>query len=111
MSQQKYCARMEFNDSEANTANQTRNTLLRGFVSLMQQGLPADGEQTQAQVERYRSEYIDPYLFPSTPIQIFGMGTAIAVDAGTRKICEDYAEGLADYLSQAMICYYQNCKV
>ena len=110
MSQEKQCARMEFNDSEAKAANQTRDQLLKLFAENLLAGCEPEHPSTQALVERYRREYIDIYLFPSTPIQIFGMGKAIAIDPHNRRECEAYEPGMADYLSQAMIAYYQNTK-
>lgn len=102
--------RLKFNDSEAIAANKTRKELLLLFVALQHAGHSPEDAESQAMVERYRNEYIDVYLFTSSPIQIFALGTAISLDPYNRMECEEIAEGLADFLSQAMLAYYHKQK-
>ncbi|MBQ6807862.1 MAG: TipAS antibiotic-recognition domain-containing protein [Firmicutes bacterium] len=110
MAQGEQKIRLKFTDDEAKTANATRGMLLQLFRQNQQAGLSPEDPDTQALMERYRREYIDIYLFTSTPIQIFAMGTALAVDPHNQKECDRYGEGLAAYLSQAMLAYYKQQK-
>lgn len=102
--------RTEYNEAEAQAANQLSRSFLAWFAENLVAGIPPEHPDTQTLAQRYRKEYIDEYLFPCTPPQIYALGLSIAVDPNKRKVCEDYQEGLADYLSQALIAYYEAWK-
>lgn len=99
--------RTEYNDEEARTANKLGQYFLSRFAENLLAGIPPQHPNTQELVSLYRKEYIDVYLFPSTPTQIYALGLSIVVDPNKRKVCEDRQNGLADYLSQALLTYYQ----
>jgi|GEM_PF-4013634 len=96
----------EFTDQEAQAARSVRDELLNALAALMRDGVASDAPETLALVERYRLEFIDRYLYRSTPAVILGLSAVLAADPRNRAAYEQYGAGLADYLSAAFRAYY-----
>lgn len=98
--------KLEFSDKEACEARAMRDSILRELAECMDCGLPPDAERALALVERYRFDFIDQYLYRSTPVIMLGLASTIAALPENRRAYDAYAPGLAEYLAQAFRAYY-----
>lgn len=98
----------EFTQKEADAATAIRDELLNAMAELMHSDIPPQHPQLLALVERYRFEFIDKYLYRSTPVVMLGLSTVLATDPRNRAAYERYAAGLADYLAAAFRAYYDS---
>lgn len=100
--------KLDFTDQEVREATAVRDAILNEIAGCMNGGLPPSAQPVVALVERYRFEFIDQYLYRSTPIIILGLASTMAALPENRQAYEAYCPGLADYLSDAFRAYYHS---
>ena len=97
----------EFGATEVKEAHSKRDEILNAMATCLKNGVNPESDAVFALVQRYCNEFIDIYLYKSTPIIIYGLSTVLDIDQRNRTVYEKYQAGLADYLSTAFRCYYE----
>ena len=100
----------DFNDNQAAEATADRDRILNKIAAAAAAGVDAKSEQAMLLVDEYRRDFIDKWMYKSTPIIFFGLAAVVEDNRPDKLAYDAYGEGTALWLKTAFRAYYYYAK-
>lgn len=100
----------DFNDNQARQATEDRDRILGKIAAAVQAGVQPKSDQAMELVDEYRRDFIDKWMYKSTPIIFFGLAAVVEENRPDKLAYDAYGEGTAHWLKTAFRAYYYYAK-